>query len=523
MTIVRIIFSAIFCGYQTMQNQWKNLSKTLGAVLCGALLASTMMSLPDRMTSGIYAEQVNTAGAARESLNTAQGLSDAFRNVAEALRPSVVAISTETTVTAHRSGGGLPPELRRQLPPWLGDDFFRQFEQDAGPAQRRPQRSGMGSGLIIRADGYVLTNNHVVEGADTVRVELSDGRKLTAEVVGTDPATDLAVLKVDADNLLAATLGDSDEIQVGDWVLAIGSPFGLDQTVTAGIISGKNRVQQIIGDGEGFEDFLQTDAAINPGNSGGPLVNLRGEVVGINTAILSRSGGNAGIGFAIPVGLAQPVVDSIIETGTVRRGFLGAQVADITPEIKQELRLSIDSGAMIRGVLDDQPAAAAGLQPGDVVTHIDGKPISSGTQLRNLVASAKPGSAVKMTVNRDGRTLEINVNLQERTDDALALFDRGRGGNTAIGIQVEPVTAQTARELGLQGPVGGLLVTAVQDDSIAAQAGFQVGDVIELVSGQPASSADDLSAAITAAQNSGHGLRLQVRRDNVRLLVVLRF
>jgi len=503
-----------------MHHQWKSLSMTFGAALCGALLVGAVMSLPQRMHHGVYAEQVASSAEAKQNLNTAQGLSSAFRNVAESLRPSVVSISTESTPrVARRGDGGIPPELRRQLPPWLGDDIFRQFEN--GESQPRRQE-GMGSGVIIREDGYMLTNNHVVEGADKVRVELSDGRKLEATIVGTDPATDLAVLKVDADGLQAATLGDSDAIQVGDWVLAIGSPFGLDQTVTAGIISGKNRVQRIIGGGNGYEDFLQTDAAINPGNSGGPLVNLRGEVVGINTAILSRSGASAGIGFAIPVGLARPVVESIIESGSVRRGFLGAQVGDISPEVKEEFGLKVDVGALIRGVLDGQPAAIAGLQPGDVVTHIDGKPIVSGTQLRNFIASVRPGANVEMKVARNGKTLEVTVNLQERTDDALALFDAGRGSESMIGAQLEPLTAETARELNLEGPAVGLLVTKIEDDSVAARGGIQVGDVIEQAGGTNLTSVDEFNKILATNKESGQPLRMVIRRGNVRMLMVIR-
>ncbi len=504
-----------------MHHQWKNLSMTFGAALCGALLVGAIMSLPQQMTNGTYAEQVNSAADARENLSTAQGLSSAFRNVAEAMRPSVVSISTEATSKADRSrGGGIPPELRRQLPPWLGDDIFRQFE---GQQEMQPRRqAGMGSGVIIREDGYMLTNNHVVEGADTVKVELSDGRKLDAKIIGTDPATDLAVLKVDETGLAAVTLGDSDAIQVGDWVLAIGSPFGLDQTVTAGIISGKNRVRGIIGDRNGYEDFLQTDAAINPGNSGGPLVNLRGEVVGINTAILSRSGASAGIGFAIPIGLARPVVESIIESGSVRRGFLGAQVGDINPEIKEEFGLNVDAGALIRGVLDGQPAAIAGLRPGDVVTHINGKPVASGTQLRNFVASVKPGTKVKMSVSREGKKLDVAVDLQERTDDALALFNGGKGGNTEIGIELQPLTEEMKRELNLPGPTSGLLVTSVEDDSLAAQGGMRVGDVIESAAGQPLQSADQFNELLAQVKQSGRGLQMEIRRGNVKLLMVIR-
>lgn len=503
-----------------MHNQWKNLSVIFGAALSGALLVGTMMSLPQRMTDGIYAQQVDAAVQAQESLNTAQGLSSAFRSVAESLRPSVVSISTRMPARSTRSRGGIPPELRRQLPPWLQDDFFRQFEESESVPQ--PQASGMGSGVIVREDGYVLTNNHVVEGAAEVLVQLSDGRKVDAEIVGTDPATDLAVLKVNATGLHPATLGDSEAIQVGDWVLAVGSPFGLEQTVTAGIISGKNRVQGIIGGGQGFEDFLQTDAAINPGNSGGPLVNLRGEVIGINTAILSRSGANAGIGFAIPVGLAKPVVDAIIETGSVRRGFLGAQVADINAETKAEFDLQIDRGALIRGVLDGQPAAVAGLQPGDVVTEMDGRPVLGGTQLRNYIASRAPGTTVNLKVQRDGKTLEVQVNLQERTDDAMAMFDGERAGDTVMGAQLEPLTPEMARELNLEGPARGLVVTRVEDGGFAARGGIRVGDVIEQAGGQELTSVEDLRKILNQAQQEQRGLRMVIRRGNARMLLVIR-
>ncbi|RQW76961.1 MAG: serine protease, partial [Methylococcus sp.] len=313
-----------------MLQQWKNLSVTLGAVMCGALLTGVVMSWPQRLNQQARAEaRVALSAEAEENLKHAEGLSAAFRNVSDSLRPSVVSISAEATPRLASGQGSLPPELRRQLPPWLGDDLLRQFEGQQGGAPR-PQQGGRGSGVVIRADGYLLTNNHVVEGAETLKVQLSDGRKLDAKVIGTDPATDLAVLKVDATGLQAAVLGDSEAVQVGDWVVAIGSPFGLDQTVTAGIISGKHRVQGIVGGGNGFEDFLQTDAAINPGNSGGPLVNLQGQVIGINTAIASRTGGNAGVGFAIPSNLASSIMDAILKDGRVQRGRLGALIQDLT-------------------------------------------------------------------------------------------------------------------------------------------------------------------------------------------------
>ena len=309
--------------------------------------------------------------------------------------------------------------------------------------------------------------------------------------------------------------GAASKIQVGDWVLAIGSPFGLDQTVTAGIISGKNRVQAIINGGEGFEDFLQTDAAINPGNSGGPLVNLRGELIGINTAIVSRSGTSAGIGFAIPVSLAQPVLKSIIETGEVRRGFLGAQVVDVTPQAVQDFQLEVDSGALIDGVLKDQPADSAGLRPGDVVTKLDGRAVISGTQLRNYVASLPPGSKVTMDVNRHGQDLQVRVVLEERTAEALAKLG-------LFGAELVPVTDDTARKYGYTGLQSGLIVTSIQDNSSAAEADLLVGDVIESAKGVPLKSVEQLSKIFAASQKRGQAMRCVVRRSNEQFLLVIR-
>ncbi|MGV3486467.1 MAG: Do family serine endopeptidase [Planctomycetaceae bacterium] len=509
-----------------MHQSWKSLSMVFGAALCAALLTGALLSLPTQMTSGIYAQQVVTAGQAKEKLNAsegmdaAQGLSSAFRNVAEVLKPSVVSISTLTTAKARAEGvDGLPPGLREQLPPWLRDEMLRQFEM---PERNMPSRQGMGSGVIARADGYILTNNHVVEGADELQVELSDGRKVEGKIVGTDPATDLAVIKIEATGLKAAVFGDSDSIQVGDWVLAIGSPFGLEQTVTAGIISGKNRVQGIVASGDGFEDFLQTDAAINPGNSGGPLVNIQGELVGINTAIMSRTGASAGIGFAIPVSLAQPVMDSIIETGTVRRGFLGAQVAEINADVVKEFDLKTDSGALIRGVVDGQPAATAGILPGDVVVKIDGRAVSSATQLRNLIASKAPGSNVVMTINRNGSNQDIRVTLQERTEESLAAT-RNNGADVVMGAKIEALTPAMAQDLGLDENTQGFVVTDIQDGSVAAAIGLTVGDVIEQVNGRALTKVEELKAAISHVKESGgRAVRMVIRRGEGRFLAVIR-
>jgi serine protease Do len=497
-----------------MPNIWKNVSFALTAMIVGSLLTGAIMTLPTGLRSDAQAQDTGQPQAGdrtpivnQQNLVHAEGLSNAFRNVVEALRPSVVSISTLQTeiVPARRLPPGIPPQY---------EELFR---GSGGPQAR--EQTGMGSGVIVRPDGYILTNNHVVEDADELTVELFDGRTVPGSIVGTDPQTDLAVVKIDLPGLRAAALGNSDDIRVGDWVLAIGSPFGLDQTVTAGIISGKNRVQRIIDNGNGFEDFLQTDAAVNPGNSGGPLVNLRGELIGINTAILSRTGNNAGISFAIPVSLAKPVLNSIIETGEVHRGFLGAQVVDVTPANAKDYDLAVSTGGLIAGVLEDQPADEAGLQPGDVVTMLDGRPCKGGTHLRNYVASKLPGTVVTMEVNRGGEVIEMRVNLRERTDEAMAMFNAGGG---LFGADLVPVTPETAREYGYRGLRDGLIVTGIKDESLAAQAELKVGDVLESANGIRLTSVDQLAEIFSEAKKSNESMRVIVRRGNQRMILPIR-
>ncbi len=498
-----------------MQLHWKRISIVLASAWVATLLFGLMMSLPRAVNSEAHADQQVRDQATTQNLNTAQDISSAFRTVAEVMRPSVVSISTKTDLTARVRG--LPRGLRQQLPPGFEQYFGNVGRRGPQPHQ---EQQGQGSGVIVRQDGYILTNNHVVEGADIVTVELNSGAKLEAEVVGTDPETDLAVVKIDRTDLQPVPFGDSEAIRVGDWVLAIGSPFGLDQTVTAGIISGKNRVQGIVGDGHGFEDFLQTDAAINPGNSGGPLVNLHGELIGINTAILSRSGTSAGIGFAIPVALARPVLDSIIENGEVRRGFLGAQVADVTPEVVKEFGLKVDKGALIRGVLEDQPAANADLQPGDVILETDGRPVTTSSRLVNYIAGRSPGESVQIKINRHGEEMNVTVNLQLRTDKALAMFNMGM--DSPWGAQLEPVTPDSAKEYGYSDLESGLIVTSVSDQGIAAEAGLQAGDVIETAAGRPVKSVEQLTKILTAAKQQQMPLQVVIRRGNTKSLLVIR-
>lgn len=502
-----------------MQRQWRFLTVALAAMLSGSLLTGVILSLPEGFrSSDAYAVQVAAAQEAQGNLRTAQDLSSAFRNVSEVLRPSVVSVQMTRKARAVRGGldglEGLPPQMRR----FFEENGIDPFGGRPGGEMQRPEQSGIGSGVIVREDGYILTNNHVVEGADELVVKLSDGREFEAETVGTDPETDLAVLKIEAKDLQAASLGDSDAIQVGDWVLAMGSPFELAQTVTAGIISAKNRVQGIVGGGGGFEDFLQTDAAINPGNSGGPLVNLRGEVVGINTAILSRSGGYNGIGFAIPSGLARPVMESIIESGSVRRGFLGAQLSEIPDEVAEELNISGRSGAYIREVLPGQPAAKGGLKGGDIVQSINGRPIRNWSQFRNLIASQGPGSVVKMEVLRDGKKADLEITLGERTEAALAQFAPEQPG-IFLNARVQPLNAEIAERMGFEGIDSGLLVTQVARGPELSP--LQAGDVIVAAQGRPVTTVAELLKAKAEADEGEVPLRLTVLRGDEQELIII--
>ncbi|MEM6471526.1 MAG: Do family serine endopeptidase [Planctomycetota bacterium] len=501
-----------------MQTQsMKRLTAVLGLVVISSLVTATVLTTAELLprttvaqdgigiidrsadgTGGQYGETQSPIPP--QDLAAANNLSRTFRNVANFVKPSVVSINTTQTQM-----------VRSRLPRGF-EDFF-----GVPPVQER-RAEGMGSGVVVRSDGFILTNNHVVEGADELEVEFSDGKTARGRIIGTDPQTDLAVIKVDRAGLKAIPFGDSDAIQVGDWVLAIGSPFGLDQTVTAGIISGKNRVRGIVGDGEGFEDFLQTDAAINPGNSGGPLVNLRGELVGINTAIMSRSGSSAGVGFAIPATLAKPVLRSIIDSGTVRRGFLGARFLQLNEELIREYDLRVERGLLIEAVLDGMPAQRAGIRPGDVVISVDGRPMTTSTQMRNYVASRPPGASMLMEVNRDGVTRKIRVDLEERTQETMAQFDAGE----VMGATLVPVTEATAKKYGYPNLGIGLIVTEIEDGSISDEGDLQVGDVLLSAAGVPLDSARKLELVLEASKRRGQSCRVNVRRGNQEIIMVIR-
>ncbi len=473
--------------------------------------------------SQAYAQQAFTADTARGNLQTdaaiagADQLSAAFRNVARSLKPSVVSIRSvveaKPAVRGNRRGQqqipGIPPEFRQ----FFGDNF--QFEIPEEQQRGRQQQEGTGSGVIVSADGHILTNNHVVAGADKLEVQLSDKRTLEAKVVGTDPKSDLAVLKIEATGLVAASIGDSSLMQVGDWVIAIGSPFGLTQTVTSGIVSATNRDEFRITD---YDDFIQTDAAINPGNSGGPLLNLRGELIGINTAIASRSGGFNGIGFSIPSNIADYVLKSILKSGKVTRGFVGTQIGDITAENAKEIGVPLGTqGAVISVVSKGGPADKGGLKPGDVVTAINGTKIESSSQLKRVVAAFQPGTNVKFDVLRNGKSISLNVQIDEQTDQKLAAL-AGGGTLSALGITVEPLTREVAKEFGLSSGDGGVLVSKIDRDSPLAEL-VAPGEVIVSVNNEAVSTPDELAAAMGQAKLP---IRMVVRNATSERMVIIR-
>lgn len=409
--------------------------------------------------------------------------------------PAVVNVETVVRATPTRSGGrGRVPQ---GLPPGF-EEFFG-FGGPGGPEQPR-RGGGEGSGVIVTRDGYILTNNHVIEGATEVTVTLHDRRELPAKVIGGDPRTDVAVIKVDASDLPVLPISDSAKVQVGDVALAMGNPFGIGQTVTMGIISATGRGGL---NPENYEDFIQTDAAINPGNSGGALVNASGQLIGINTAIISRTGGNQGIGFAIPINMAREVMDQLVKTGKVVRGYIGAGVQDITPDLAKAFKLPQASGAAIASVEPDSPAEKGGLKAGDVVTAINGEPISDGRALRLRVSRTPPGTPIKLTVQRPEGPTTLTLTLARFPERAGA--GEGEDGpnlrdgeaSALEGVSVTPLTPEMSQELQLRGNVrGGVVVTRVTPGSAAAEAGLRRGDVISQVNRRPVTTVREFEQAV---------------------------
>jgi serine protease Do len=436
-----------------------------------------------------------------------------YAPVVDRVMPAVVTIRVEKRASAVPTMGQMPD-----------DDFLRRFFGQGMPQvprgrQPRGVERGLGSGVIVSQDGYILTNNHVVDSADEVKVELPDKRTFTAKVVGTDPASDLAVVKIAASSLPTLTLGDSDAVKVGDVVLAVGNPLGVGETVTSGIISGKGRTTDV-GDGS-YQDFLQTDAAINHGNSGGALVNASGDLIGINSQILTPSDGNIGLGFAIPSNMARNVMDQLIENGAVRRGKLGVTVQSISADLASSLGLASSKGALVSNVEEGGPAAHAGITQGDVITEYNGKAVADSNQLRNDVSSTAPGSTVFMKLLRNGRSETVQAKLGElpttrqRSDSSSEGHGQGR-----FGMSLQPLTPDLAEQAGIPRNTRGLIVMDVDPSGIAADSGIQEGDVIEKVDGKAVTTGEELRSALD--RKDGKPSLLVVNRKGTDIFLTLR-
>ncbi|HLL70711.1 MAG TPA: DegQ family serine endoprotease [Pyrinomonadaceae bacterium] len=423
---------------------------------------------------------------------------NSYADVVARVAPAVVTVRSE-----RRGRAG-------QQHPFMDDPMFREFFGQRMPnVPQTPRREeGLGSGVIVTGDGYILTNHHVVDGADEIRVEMNDRRVLIAKIVGSDPPSDLAVLKIEGTNLPSLPLGDSDKVRVGDMALAIGNPLGIGQTVTSGIISAKERTTSGVGDGS-FANFIQTDAAINRGNSGGALVNTNGELIGINSQILSPTGGSIGIGFAIPSNMAKGVMDQLIKGGKVRRGQLGVQIQEVTSDIAASLDLKEVRGVIIGAVTAGSAGERAGLKQGDVITAVNGAAVNDVNGLRNRIASTAPGTDVTLTVVRDGREQQVRATLGEFTQTARGGGEQGGSGSGSggsaseatgkLGISVQPLTPELATELQLGAGAQGVVVAEVDPNGPAADAQIQRGDVIMQVNRQPVRTAAGLNEAVARA------------------------
>jgi serine protease Do len=458
------------------------------------------------------------ANAQEQGIENLRQTGQAFRAVAKKVSPAVVFIKVEKT--ADEQDMSQFPQFFSPFDNPFGDQFFHRFfgtpPQGQGPGTMPKHHIvGQGSGFLISPDGLIMTNNHVVGDADKVTVRLLDGREFTAKVIGTDPPTDVALIRIDAKDLPYLELGDSEKIQVGDWVLAVGNPFGLSHTITAGIVSAKGRSGIGLSD---YENFIQTDAAINPGNSGGPLVDLDGNVVGMNTAIYSNSGGYMGIGFAIPINMAKEIRDQLLEHGKVTRGHLGIYIQQMTKDLAESFGLKESEGILVSKVVDGSPAAKAGLKQGDVLLKVDGRKVGKVAEFRNAIAMTAPGTAIHLDLLRDGKPRQVEVTIGKQETESKE-NPAASGSEGHLGLTLQPLTSDLAAQLGYKGEKGAL-VGGVEDGSPAAEAGIQRGDLIQEVNRKPVTSPEEVGQAI---KNSGKKpVLLLVRHGEAARYVAIR-
>jgi serine protease Do len=487
-----------------------------------AIIAAAMVGVASQFAfqGNVFANDKETKSAPPKvhvdntPVNRELKMTTSFAPIVKKVSPSVVKVYVTGKAPKDTAEffGFDDPMLRR----FFGD----QFRQRGARPQQMPRQHGMGSGVIVSENGYILTNNHVVDNADRVQVQLDDGRKFDAKVVGTDPKTDIAVVKVEATGLPYASLADSDKLEIGDVVLAVGNPFGVGQTVTMGMVSALGRTMM---GPEYYEDFIQTDAAINPGNSGGALVDAQGRLVGINTAIISRTGGNNGIGFAVPVNLAKSVMDQLIDHGKVVRGYMGVNIQDVDPSLAKEFDLKETKGALVADVTPKSPAEKAGIQSGDIILEFNGKPVIDSRHLKLAAGATAPNTKVPVKVSRDGKTKELTVTLKELPGDQLAKNDSpsAPGDTDALkGVAVEDINSNTRQQFGLPRDIKGALVTDVDPNSASYEAGLRPGDVILSIDRKPVESAED---AVTLSENIKNKSSILLRvwsKGGTRFLVV---
>jgi len=498
---------------QFLRDNFLGLSLALIGVVC-LVLSLVLYSNPRGGLSRFAL--ASSQGLDGADINTLEQLNKAYERIANNVTPAIVNIQTTAVIKVSQS-------------PFMMDPFFRQFFGDQlpgfGGVPRNQVEHALGSGIIVSPEGYILTNNHVIAKASDIKVMLSDKRTFKGKVVGADPQTDIAVIKVEGSGLPTVPLGDSAALHVGDTVMAFGNPFGLNFTVTRGTVSAMGRSQLGIEGRNGFENFIQTDAAINPGNSGGALVNVRGQVIGVNTAILSGNSGPGGegsfmgVGFAIPVNMAKHVMEDLIKTGKVSRGYLGATVAPVSQDMAQEFKIPDTPGALIQDIAPGGPAEKAGLKPGDVVRKFDGQTVEDQTQLTNMVAESNPGTTATLEIVRNGQPMTIKATLGERPANLPVTAGIGSAPSQGAlrGVEVQALTPQLRQELGVPGGVSGVVVSQVSPNSPAAQVLTQ-GDVIESINRQPVHNVAEFSRL--AAEAKGRTL-LRINRQGEGVFVVV--